>query len=115
MSNRNKQAGGRWELDVIKDLKEMGYEAVSSRSESRNAEARGIDIITNFPYNIQCKASVNNPNYHKLLTETDAGLIFHRKMEKRKTQFYTIGEYVNMPKASFYKLINNGNTKNLQR
>jgi len=105
MANRNKQAGSRWELDVIKDLRAMGYEAVSSRSESRNADARGIDIITDFKYNIQCKASVNNPNYHTLLTETDAELIFHRKMEKRKTKFYAIGEYVTMSKEIFYNLL----------
>ena len=104
MANRNKSAGNKFELDIIHDLKEMGYEAVSSRQESRSADARGIDIISDYPLNIQAKSATNQPNFHTLLTETEAEVVFYRKTEKRGTRFYTIGEYAILPLDTFYGL-----------
>jgi len=104
MANRNKSAGSRWELDIVHILKEMGYEAVTSRQESRSADARGIDIITDYPYNIQCKSMRNQPNFHSLLTETDAEVVFFRKTEKKGTRFYAQGEYAVIPLEEFLKL-----------
>ena len=104
MPTRNKQAGSKWELDIVHKLKEMGYEAVSSRQESRSADARGIDVITDYPYLIQAKCMVNQPNFHTLLTETDAEVVFFRKTEKRGKRFYAVGEYAVIPLKEFYKL-----------
>jgi len=106
MSNRNKQAGSRFELDIVHTLKDMGYEAVTSRQESRSADARGIDIITDYPYNIQAKCMKNQPNFHALLTETDAEVVFFRKTEKKGKRFYAQGEYAILPLDEFYKLTN---------
>lgn len=114
MSNRNRSAGNNFELIIINELKEMGYEAVSTRAESRNADARGIDIITDLPFNPQCKISINQPNIHKLLTETDTDLIFYRRVVakdykqkngKTKRTFVKDGDYVMMEKSAFYNLI----------
>ena len=85
-------------------LKEMGYEAVSSRQESRSMDARGIDIVSDYPYLIQAKSMVNQPNFHALLTETDAEVVFYRKTEKRGKRFYAAGEYAVLPLKDFYKL-----------
>jgi len=104
-ANRNKQAGNKFELDIVHVLKEMGYDAVSSRQESRSADARGIDIISKeYPYQIQAKCMVNQPNFHTLLTETDAEVVFFRKTEKKGTRFYAQGEYAILPLDMFYKL-----------
>ena len=105
MANRNKQAGNKLELDVVHRLKEMGYEAASSRQESRSADARGIDIITTFPREIQCKSMVNTPPIHKILTETDADMIVWRKQEKKGTRFYAQGDYAILSLDDFFKLI----------
>lgn len=106
MSNRNKTAGTRFELEIIHEIQGLGYDAVSSRQESRSADARGIDIISEtFPFSPQCKSMVNQPNFHRLLTETDADLVFFRKQEKRGKRFYQQGDYVVMKKDDFYKLL----------
>ena len=104
MANRNKSAGNKFELDIIHDLKEMGYEAVSSRQESRSADARGIDIISDYPFKIQAKSMKSQPNFHALLTETDAEVVFFRKTEKKGKRFYTQGEYAIIPLGDFLKL-----------
>ena len=107
MSNRNKQAGSKWELDIVHTLKDMGYEAVTSRQESRSADARGIDIISDYPYNIQAKCMKNQPNFHTLLTETDAEVVFFRKTEKRGKRFFAQGEYAVIPLKDFLNLTAN--------
>jgi len=104
MSNRNRDSGHRFELDIVHILKEMGYKAVSSRQESRSADARGIDIITDYPYLIQCKNMAKAPNFHTLLTETDADVVFFRKTEKRGKRFYTQGDYAVIALDKFLKL-----------
>lgn len=56
MSNSAKNKGNNFELAIINRLKEIGFEAESSRAESRNEDNKGRDIVTNCPYDIQCKA-----------------------------------------------------------
>jgi Holliday junction resolvase len=104
MANRNRNAGHLLERDIVHRLKEMGYDAVTSRQESRSADARGIDIISDFPMSIQCKATVNKPKIHEILTETDAEVIVWRKMEKKGKRFYSQGEYAILPLDEFFKL-----------
>jgi hypothetical protein len=74
---------------------------VSSRYESKRKDDAGVDIITDMPREIQCKASVNTPNIHNLLTETEADTVFWRKMEKKGERFYSIGEYAMLPMKEF--------------
>jgi len=93
------------EREIAAELREMGYEAVTSRQESRSADAAGIDIISNIPFEIQCKASKNQPQLHQLLTETEATAVFYRKMEKKGKRFYAQGDYVIISKGDFYKLL----------
>ena len=109
-SNRNRNAGHKWELDIVRILKEMGYEAVSSRAESRNADARGIDVISDYPFDIQAKCMVNTPKIHSILTETDAEVIFWQRTEKKGKRFYANGEYAVIPLREFLKLTNKQET-----
>lgn len=104
MANRNRDSGHRWELDVIHILEQMGYEAVSSRSESRRADAAGIDVITDFPFKIQCKSGINQPSIHDLLTKTEADIILYRKQKKKGKRFYKQGEYAIMKFEDFLNL-----------
>jgi hypothetical protein len=104
MATRNKTAGSNYERKIAKELREFGFDAVTSRAESRNLDDRGVDLVTNFPLLPQMKCSINQPNIHKLLTETDAEIIFFNKTEKANKKFVTKGEYVMMKKDKFYDL-----------
>lgn len=106
MGTRNKREGGRWELEICQRLKDMGYEAVTSRSESRRADAAGIDIIGSFPFKIQAKSMQNTPSIHDILTTTEAEVIFWKKTEKRGKKFFKVGEYAMMPLQDFLSIIN---------
>ena len=59
--NKNRDKGHRFELKIINELKELGYKAVSSRSESKNMDDKGVDIISDFPFYIQCKNTERMP------------------------------------------------------
>ena len=53
MANRNRTAGNQYERDIVNELKEHGYDVVTTRSESRNADNAGIDV-RNYPYHTKC-------------------------------------------------------------
>jgi hypothetical protein len=105
MASRNRTAGNNYERQIAKELRDMGFKAVTSRSESRNLDAKGIDLVTDFPLAPQMKCSINQPNVHELLTTTEAEVIFYKKVLKAKKKFTTKGEYIMMKKSDFYKLI----------
>ena len=105
----NRKAGNNYELKIIKDLKEMGYKASSSRLESRLLDSQGIDIVSDFPLKIQCKTSINQPNVHDILTEKECDVIFFRKQEKATKNFITKGEYAMMRLDKLYELIGEKN------
>jgi hypothetical protein len=65
LGKRNKRKGNRFELEVIKKLKEIGYaDCVSSRNQDKTADANKVDIISkSLPVLIQCKYTKNTPNY----------------------------------------------------
>lgn len=92
-ARRNRSAGKDWELKVIKLLKDRNLypHAVSTRSESRNLDAMGIDIVNKneiqvgmMQDSIQCKSMTKPVSYPKLLaTIRDAGrpgpVVFHKQ------------------------------------
>lgn len=69
-ARKNRKKGNNFELEVIKKLKEIGYDGcVSSRSESKRTDDNGIDIVDlnkELHINIQCKNTTNLPNYFSL-------------------------------------------------
>lgn len=82
VNRRNK--GHAYELEVIRFLKELGWNCVSSRSESKRTDDAGIDICYSDPFAIQAKAWERAPSYHDILKEMPekAGifnLLFHKK------------------------------------
>ncbi len=116
IGKRNKNRGKKYELKIIKELKEVtgDNDLCSSRSESRALDNAKIDIFdTNntLPCYIQCKATQATPNIHKICQEvgkTDKPLVIvWGKQEMRNSNQITVGEYCLMPKNFFYKLIKN--------
>ena len=60
--------GHAFELEIIKVLKIYEWEASSARQSSRAMDALGVDIITNAPFNIQCKyVEALKPGAHGIL------------------------------------------------
>ena len=116
MGNTNRNRGNGYERTIVKELKELGYDAVTSRAESRNMDNRGIDIFSPpycsnpLPVHIQCKNTVINPHYEDLLTSEllpndKPTVVVHRKTKKANTRFVTQGDYVLMKKSDFYNII----------
>ena len=116
--SRNRTAGHNYERQIVKELKERGYSAVTSRAESRNMDNRGVDIFTDLnnlegkelPVHIQCKNKTNQFNVGDILG-SDAlptnkpTVIFHKKTKKATSKFVTEGEFVYMTKEAFYELL----------
>jgi len=119
-SNRNRSAGHSLERLIVRELKELGYDAVTARAESRNMDNRGIDIFSPpycsnpLPVHIQCKNTVINPHYEDLLTSEllpndKPTVVVHRKTKKANSRFVTQGDYVIIKKNDFYNLIKKTN------
>lgn len=71
-AKRSKQKGSKLELDVIHKLNEIGYNTVSSRSNSKRLDDAKVDIDdldNNLPIYIQCKATQSTPSYFKISEE----------------------------------------------
>jgi hypothetical protein len=110
MPIHSKNKGNKFELQIVQFLERLGFEAVTSRSESKRLDDKGVDIVTNAPFNIQCKAveRLSIP-IHQLLKDmpTDKPpVVFHKRNNK--------GVIVSMKLEDFEKLIkpkNNETTK----
>lgn len=114
MANRNRTAGNQYERDIVNELKELGFSTVvTSRSESRNMDNSKVDIFDpedNFPFYIQNKVLKTYPNLNELIHGEDVNkkrplIVFHKKVIKKNTRFFTEGEFVSMDKQIFYDLL----------
>jgi hypothetical protein len=70
----SKNKGNRYELKIIKELTELGYDGLkSSRSESKSLDNDKIDIAQDkdakneLPFYVQCKCTKNTPNVQEIL------------------------------------------------
>ncbi len=120
-SKRNRQAGNKYEVDLVNELKSMAYSVVTSRSESRNMDNKKVDVFSPpgtaesevFPYYIQAKFTSVSPSYATLLSTMPSdrpGLVFHKKAESYKckddkVRHRSVGEFVIMTKELFYELL----------
>ena len=82
----SKNKGNRFELEIVHLLEALGYEAVSSRSESKRLDDAGVDIVTDAPYNIQCKhVERMSVSVHELLANMPADklrVVMHKRNHK---------------------------------
>ena len=101
MTIHAKNKGNAYERAVVLVLRAHGFEAVTARVESKALDDAGVDIATNAPFNIQCKAVERlSPGYHDLLNEMPRDktpLIFHKRNNK--------GTVVSMKLEDFNKLL----------
>jgi len=109
IGKRSRSAGIKWERQIIKELKSMGFNAVSSRQESRSQDAAGNDIISDCNFNIQCKCSCVTPNINILSSMPDnhPPVILWKKTKRVDKNFKTIGEYAILKKEDFLIMLAN--------
>lgn len=73
LGKRSRQKGNAFELEIIKNLKEIGFiNCVSARSESKLIDNDKIDVVDldkKLPINIQSKYTLNTPNYFTIASQ----------------------------------------------
>ena len=81
-----KQKGNSFERQICHELRMQGYEAERSSYVNKKLDDVGkVDIESNYPANIQCKATERYPDFHKVLKEMDQSklrVIFQKKNNK---------------------------------
>ena len=104
--NRNRTAGNNYELKVLKKLKEIFPQIVTSRNESRSMDASKVDFCFTGPYNFQVKLSINKPSYD-IINEMPEGVnvIIHGQVKKANKHFILKEEYAIIKLDDFINLI----------
>jgi hypothetical protein len=79
-----RKKGHGYELLIRDFFKDLGYsDCVSSRSESKNLDDKGVDLVFTGPYWVQCKAVESLGSIHKILDsmpkEEKLNLVFHKR------------------------------------
>ena len=101
MSINSKQKGNRYERELAEYLRELGYDAVTSRAESKAMDDLGIDLVDSTDFYIQAKyVEKMKTSYHDILARmpTDkTPVIFHKRSNK--------GSVVVMKLEDFTKLL----------
>lgn len=105
MATRGKSArqkGHTYELQIRDYFRELGFnDCVSSRSESKNLDDKGVDLVYTGDFYVQCKAVENLGSIHKILDampKTDKmNVVFHKKNRQ--------GTIVAMELESFTRLL----------
>lgn len=113
MGNRNRTAGIKAELKIANELKELGFDkVVTTRYESKRLDDSGVDITQlpnptiELPCYVQVKRTLQTPKMELLHVETEKPVaIVFLKQEKKKTRFFTTGEYAILEKELFYELL----------
>lgn len=102
MPINSRAKGAAYELQIIKKFKDLGWNCVSSRSESKRTDDAGVDLCYTEPFQIQAKAVERLGNYHDILKGMPDkkgvfNLIFHKRNRK--------GSTVVMSEESFFELL----------
>lgn len=98
---RNRINGHNYEREIRKKWYEAGWiHVVTSRSESKNADDQGLDLVHTAPFGIQCKYSKTRPNYINILSNMPTmlkNILFH-KIPRGKT-------YITMEEDTFWEIL----------
>ena len=112
----SKNKGNRYELKIIKELTELGYDGLkSSRSESKSLDNDKIDIAQDkdakneLPFYVQCKCTKNTPNVQEILEacprKNKPLIVVWNKQINKEVNMASAGEFVMLEKSFFYELI----------
>ena len=112
LGKRNKQRGNEYERRIAKELNELGFNIVTSRSESKRTDDNKVDLIdlnNLLPCSLQLKRTSSTPSYFKIREETTVPnksfVIIWNKQKNVNGRFMSEGECVIIDKLLFYELI----------
>lgn len=113
-----KRKGNNYELKIIKELINLGYNGLmSARSESKNLDNDKIDIADPenvLPFYVQCKCTKVYPKYYDLIANCPRKdrplIIFHNKQVNKTTNMASAGEFIIMDESYFNQIINPNKT-----
>jgi Holliday junction resolvase len=78
----SKKKGSKYELDLVKKFKELGFECTTSRLSSRELDNLKVDIF-GLPFNVQAKAVEATKCLHTVLEsmpdDEKMNFVFHKK------------------------------------
>ena len=96
-----KSKGNRFELEMATLLRECGFNAVTSRLQSKALDDAGVDLFTDAPYNIQCKHTERfSMPVHEILSkmpDNKTPIVMHKRNNK--------GTVVSMSLESFIEIL----------
>lgn len=117
----NRRRGHNYERDIRKDALSLGFEdVVTTRSESRNLDDRGVDLFTPhhsesktpYPFYGQCKLTTekNSLNVHKLFTNEKLPkdkpfVVYNLVTHNTGKKFVKTGHYVTVDYDFFNYLV----------
>jgi hypothetical protein len=100
MATRGKSArqkGHSFELQIRDFFRELGYnDCVSSRSESKNLDDKGVDLCYTGDFHVQCKATEQLGSMHKILASMPnekINLVFHKRNRQGVVVAMTIEDF----------------------
>ena len=112
IGKRNKQRGNEYERRIANELNELGFDVVTSRSESKTTDNNKVDLIdrsNKLPVQIQLKRSIATPSYFKIREDTtvpdEQFCLIWNKQRNVNGRFLSTGECVILDKKMFYELI----------
>lgn len=109
VNNRNR--GNGYERTLVNRFKALGYtEACTSRAESRNMDAKKVDLCNTEPWRVQAKNLSKLVDYVKVLDsmpqdEDGINIVCHKKTKKRNKNFVVEGEYAVLKLDDFFDLL----------
>lgn len=112
LGKRNRQRGNEYERRIAKELNDIGFQVVTSRSESKRADDNKIDLIdlsNKLPVQLQLKRVTSTPQYFKIREESTVPnrnfALLWNKQKNVNGRFMSEGEVVILDKEMFYQLI----------
>lgn len=107
-----REKGNNYERKIAKELNELGFDVVTSRSESKNTDNNKVDLIdksNKLPLNIQLKKVLKTPNYFTIRSESTVDpitfCIIWAKQESGEKNMKTVGEVAIIDKRMLYQLL----------
>lgn len=110
-TRNSRQRGIRYEQAICKELRELGFSAITTRFASKMMDDSKVDIIDEngeLPL-LQLKRQQNYPNYIAIrdscpIKDKEFVILWNQQKGTEKT-FRSVGEMAIMSKAFFYELI----------
>lgn len=113
-AKKSRNKGSEFEYHVCRKLNELGYDTVTARSESKRMDNGKVDIVDKsgkLPINVQCKHTVNFPNYFTIreacIDQIKPFCLLWKKATNDGTN--SPGTVAVIPEDFFYELLNSYN------